>query len=114
YRYYLADAVFVAVVSGDRDLLEGLEQAVRSPRFPLYLGRRSCPPVGPVSLGVHDGDLRETLRQVPWQASAWHRRRLQVNPVPLQVVRDASPGEAGTETIRDEPLSFDPRRREYG
>lgn len=114
YRYYLADAVFVAVVAGDRALLEGLEEAVRSPKFPLYLGRRSCPPVGPISLGLRDAALRDVLKEEPWQASAWHRRRVVADPVPLQVIRDAEPGEEGGETVRDEPVSFDPRRREYG
>src|SRR5690606_38747103 len=54
YRYYLADAVFVAVVSGDRSLLEGIDDAIRRPHFPLYLGRRSCAPAGPISMGLRD------------------------------------------------------------
>jgi CRISPR system Cascade subunit CasD len=115
YRYYLADAVFVAAVAGDRALLEGLEEAVRRPHFPLYLGRRSCPPVGPVNLGLRSAELREVLQQEPWQAARWHRRRVDSDRVTVPVTRDAEPGEAKeTETWRDEPLSFDPRRREYG
>lgn len=114
YRYYLADAVFVAAIGGDRTLLEGLEEAVRRPQFPLYLGRRSCPPAGPVSLGLRDADLRDVLIKEPWQASVWHRRRVPADPVPLPVIRDADPDESGAETMRDEPISFDPRRREYG
>lgn len=115
YRYYLADAVFVAVVVGDEALLRGLDEAVRHPHFPLYLGRRSCPPVGPISLGLLPATLAEALRQVPWQAAAWHRRKVHSDVVRVQVTRDTEPDEAtGAETWRDEPLSFDPRRREYG
>lgn len=114
YRYYLADAVFIAVIEGEEALLRGLEEAIRSPHFPLYLGRRSCPPVGPLSLGRHDAVLDRVLRDTPWQAARWHRRRIRARTVSLPVARDARPDEPGTEVVRDEPLSFDPRRREYG
>ena len=46
-RYYLADAVFLAGIEGDRPLLEGIDEALHHPAFPLYLGRRSCPPTPP-------------------------------------------------------------------
>lgn len=114
YRYYLADAVFVATIAGDEALLRGLDEAVRRPCFPLYLGRRSCPPAGPVTLGVRHGTLTGVLQGEPWQAAAWHRRGLRGESVTVPVVRDATPDDACTETMRDEPLSFDPRRREYG
>src|SRR5262245_28002284 len=54
YRQYLADAVFIAAVEGDAELLQGLHEALRAPVFPLYLGRRSCPPVLPISRGLTD------------------------------------------------------------
>ncbi len=112
YRYYLADAVFLAAVSGEQALLEGLDEALSRPHFPLYLGRRSCPPAGAVSVGVHPGTLAERLTHWPWQAARWHQRQL-VPTVRLEVLRDAEPGDAITETIRDEPLSFDPTHRQH-
>lgn len=113
YRYYLADAIFVAAVEGDAALLEGLHAALHDPVYPLYLGRRSCPPAGKVSLGLHDEELDVALRRVPWQASAWYRRR-QARAVQLELVRDAvDPADVG-EVVRDHPLSFDPRRHQYG
>ncbi|MGH3450457.1 MAG: type I-E CRISPR-associated protein Cas5/CasD, partial [Haloechinothrix sp.] len=114
YRYYLADAVFVAAIEGEDTLLRGLEQAVRRPRFPLYLGRRSCPPAGPISLGVHPETLHEVLRSTTWQAAAWHQRATRAPQVHLEMVTDAEPEDEHAEVIRDEPLSFDPARREYG
>lgn len=114
YRYYLSDAVFLAIIVGDENLLQGLDEAIRRPHFPLYLGRRSCPPAGKVSLGLRQANLADALRHEPWQAARWHRRRIQGSPVTVPVVRDAEPGDTHTETMRDEPLSFDPRRREYG
>ena len=114
YRYYLADAVFLAVVEGPADLLQDLDEAVRNPHFPLYLGRRSCPPAGRVSLGVADGNLMEALAGTEWQASTWYQRQARSSTVWLATARDAEPGEAGIETVRDEPITFNPARREYG
>lgn len=113
YRYYLSDAIFLAAVEGDEELITGLEDAVRAPRFPLYLGRRACAPVGEVSLGVHDGPLEQVLRQAHWQASTWYRRQ-QGQQVHLDLLLDAAPGSPFAETARDVPLSFDPERRQYG
>lgn len=114
YRYYLADAVFVAGVEGDRALLEALDAALTNPVYPLYLGRRSCPTSGRVSLGVMDLDLVEALRAEDWHAASWYRRT-QEQRVELELVIDAVPGSADpTETRRDVPLSFSPERREYG
>ena len=53
YRHYLQDAVFLAgLESGDEALLRELEAALRHPVYPLYLGRRSCPP-HPAALSGH-------------------------------------------------------------
>lgn len=112
YRFYLADAAFLAAVSGDRDLLTGLADALRRPHFPLYLGRRSCPPAGVVCLGVHDQSLDDALKTWPWTAAEWWRRRVG-STVRLEIIRDARPGEPMDETIPDAPLSFDPAQRRH-
>lgn len=112
YRFYLSDAVFLAGVSGDPPLLHSLHEALRRPRYPLYLGRRSCPPAGQVSLGVHDGELEQVLAHWPWQAFDSHRRRAG-RAVRLEIIRDAGPDDTSTETIADEPVSFDPARRQH-
>ncbi|MFY1631666.1 type I-E CRISPR-associated protein Cas5/CasD [Solwaraspora sp. WMMB335] len=114
YRHYLSDAVFVAAVGGEADLLTGLHEALRRPQFPLYLGRRSCPPVLPVSLGVHPGTPVDVLSRHEWQASAWHRRSKRTATVQLEVLRDADQTDQVSETIRDEPVSFDPSHRQHG
>ena len=90
YRYYLSDAEFVAgLESDDRALLARIAQALQTPAFPLYLGRRSCPPVGRVFLKISDEPLGAT-----------------------RLVLDAVASEPGG-LVRDVPLSFDPARREY-
>ncbi|MBB5874340.1 CRISPR system Cascade subunit CasD [Allocatelliglobosispora scoriae] len=112
YRYYLADAIFLAGVSGDAELLHGLHDALRRPKFPLYLGRRSCPPAGPVSLGVHDGELEDRLDTFDWLATEQFKKK-SYQSVRLEIIRDARPGERVSETVLDEPVSFDPAHRQY-
>lgn len=114
YRFYLADAAFVAAVEGDAALLEGLDAALRAPTFPLYLGRRSCPPAGPVTLGLRDGDVESVLRAEPWHAAPFVRRRNGAPEVHVELVLDAVPGDDPERMVRDVPLSFDPELRSYG
>lgn len=114
YRFYLADAAFVAAVEGERALLEGLDAALREPTFPLYLGRRSCPPAGPVTLGLREGSVEEVLRSEPWHAAAFVRRRNRSPEVHVELVLDAAPDDEPERMIRDVPLSFDPELRSYG
>lgn len=112
YRYYLADAVFLAALEGADNLIDGIADALRSPTFPLYLGRRSCPPASPLLVGVRAASLVDTLRAEPWQAALWYRRQ-QSKTVGLPVIRDAVNAAERGQTVRDQPLSFSPERREY-
>ncbi|MEX2717826.1 MAG: type I-E CRISPR-associated protein Cas5/CasD [Candidatus Sigynarchaeota archaeon] len=68
-RDYLQDASFIAVLSGERTLLERCQRALREPRWPLYLGRRSCVPSTPVCIGITTeyDSLREALERYPWR-----------------------------------------------
>jgi CRISPR system Cascade subunit CasD len=114
-RFYLADAVFVAALEGDHALLTSLRDALRTPAYPPYLGRRSCPPTEPVGLGVYaDTRLEDVLTRVPWQASAWYRRR---HPAPqtLTVLRETPADEPVTaaDVLRDQPVSFDAAHRRH-
>lgn len=113
-RFYLVDAVFVAAVEGVRDSIHRLYAAVQDPVYLPYLGRRSCPPAAPVDLGVRDDvELVEALEQTPWQASPWYRSRRR-SQGELTLLVDSVPGELPELSLRDEPLSFDPRHRRYG
>lgn len=111
-RYYLSDAVFVAAVGGPEELLAGLAEAVRAPAFPLFLGRRSCPAGPDLLLGLRDGSPEEALHAEDWQAADWYRRTMPTE-VALPILRDGRPGERG-DAVRDVPVSFDPRHRQYG
>ncbi|GAA2154738.1 type I-E CRISPR-associated protein Cas5/CasD [Kitasatospora kazusensis] len=121
-RFYLQDAVFVAALQGPRALVESLAEAVRHPAFPLALGRRSCPPTQPVTLGsLRTGTLADVLQAEPWQAGPTardaYRRSLDrggqlatVDRIDLAATLDDP---AGNDTWQDVPLSFYPHGRGF-
>ncbi|MHA6512493.1 type I-E CRISPR-associated protein Cas5/CasD [Tessaracoccus sp. Z1128] len=114
-RFYLQDAVFVAVVEGPLHLLGGLESAIQRPVFPLALGRRACVPTQPLLLRDEDGGeiwtggLIEVARRVPWQAAAWHRRRVATEEtIRLPISLDDADGQ---DVATDVPSNFEPTKR---
>ncbi|MGK5551224.1 type I-E CRISPR-associated protein Cas5/CasD [Actinomadura kijaniata] len=62
-RHYLCDAVFVVAVEGPDDTIDAIARNLRSPRWPPYLGRRSCPPDQPLLLRTGLADPITHLRQ---------------------------------------------------
>ncbi|MCH3949217.1 MAG: type I-E CRISPR-associated protein Cas5/CasD [Olsenella sp.] len=113
YRYYLADAKFLVALAGDATWLQELDGALRHPGWPLFLGRRSCPPDTPPSLGVRDDyqDVRSALSSEHWLATRRYRRRHQ-QVTELEVACDARAGEVA-ESQADLPLSFSGAGRKY-
>lgn len=105
-RYYLSDAVFlVAIESDDTELLKKIESALQRPVYPLFLGRRSCPPTLPVVYGMRDSELTKILRNEPplIQDSK--------NKSAMRIVYDTLSD--GT-VVRDCPVSFSQLHRQYG
>lgn len=107
-REYLSDAVFVAGIEcEDEQFMEKIATALKAPIFPLYLGRRSCPPTLPLMIGLEKNKtLIETLTTFPLQA------------VPSQNIRYIfiyidSDSEKDSRFVRDDPVSFDQRNRMY-
>jgi CRISPR system Cascade subunit CasD len=97
-RYYLSDASFIVGLEGERSLLEKVSYALTHPYFPLYLGRRSCPPVGQVVLGITDKTLKDALTEyVP--AGKRMRMLLESNDGYL---------------VKDVPITFNREHRQYG
>ncbi|SEN80504.1 type I-E CRISPR-associated protein Cas5/CasD [Nonomuraea pusilla] len=116
HRFYLADAVFVAGVEGDRALIEDLHAALRAPVYLPYLGRRSCPPTRPVELHVdHERSLQQALEREPWRAARWYQRRHRNagRTIELELLVEADARDGQVDSLRDQPLSFDPLHRRY-
>ena len=111
YRYYLSDAIFlVGLESEDRSFLEQIERALRNPCFPLFLGRRSCPPTLPLVLGIREDALETALRGEENQNKDLKRIRQSHRYIRL----DCGVGEQEGAVVQDLPISFNPMRREFG
>jgi CRISPR system Cascade subunit CasD len=112
WRRYLADADFLVGLEGDRRLLRSIHDALRRPRWFLYLGRKAYVPGEPAWLvdGLRDGeDLLAAVGDYPW------RRRWPAEQPPVQLrVVVGDPG--GPEVRYDVPVGtigsrqFLPRR----
>ncbi|MEV1080926.1 type I-E CRISPR-associated protein Cas5/CasD [Streptomyces sp. NPDC050211] len=126
HRTYLADAAFTLALTapdGDAEILDQVAAGLTNPHWPPYLGRRSCPPEGPVLLGRCDDVLHHLVHlpvAAPRPKSATYGidflsdRPLDHLPAP------AGSAPAGTETgvhpvgqVNDQPLSYHPRHRGY-
>ena len=103
-RYYLSDAAFLAAFESDsREFLEDIANALNNPVYPLFLGRRSCPPTLPVVINVSNEGLVEALE----------------NAAPLVNTRDNcrrivyESNDGGT-IVQDVPVSFSQLHRIHG
>ncbi len=105
HRFYLADAAFLAGVEGDDALLQKIDAALHAPVFPLFLGRRSCPPEGRISLGIRSTSLRDALQNEPWLSERKGNF--------TQIVMDADENETESYIQRDTPISFDQTHRKF-
>lgn len=104
-RYYLSDAVFLAVIEcDDKKLLEEIAAALQRPVYPLYLGRKSCPPTLPVVLGVKDEDMITALKSEPFLYENDRRKNVRIS-------YEVSSGGA---MVQDVPLSFSQLHRKHG
>lgn len=112
-RYYLADACFLVALGGPNEMLEKVEAALRLPRRPLYLGRRSCPADMPLCLGIirEAQDVRQVLSREPWRASERYKSR-HTDVLALEMVADARDGEI-CESWADYPLTYSASGRRY-
>lgn len=114
HRYYLSDAIFLAGLEGDETLLEEIELAFCRPKFPLFLGRRACPPEGRLSLGIRiDKTLLDALREEPRLANDNLRDKMAPG-TPLRIVTDGTVEDELANFQRDIPLTFNQKHRQYG
>jgi CRISPR system Cascade subunit CasD len=88
-RQYLCDASFLVAIAGPADLVDRLADAVRRPRWPLYLGRLCCPPARRLFEGIGDfASLRLALEEWPLADP-----RPGETTVPVRAVFECPPGQ---------------------
>ena len=128
-RAYLADAAFTVALTStaggpDAETMNGFADALREPRWPFFLGRRSCPPEGPVLLARSERPLAELVRlpvsaERARGAGPSHLVFLSDEPLDALPVPEgwasspAAEAAQPTSTINDDPRSFHPKRRTY-
>lgn len=106
-RYYLSDAAFLVGLEGEETMLREIDEAIRRPAYPLFLGRRSCPPEGQLSLGIREGKpLLKALQE--------EKFLVQDPPDEIRFVYDAGPDDAFYYMLRDLPVSFNHENRRHG
>jgi len=112
-RDYRAGVFYGIAISGAPEILDQLGEALRYPRYQLFLGRKSCPlstPPGPVTR-LTATDAEEALQALalpPWRKTG----------SAYTLVMDARAGDADTETRHDRAVSraawhFQPRKITY-
>lgn len=104
-RYYLADASFLVALEHDEALLVRVKDALRSPVWPLSLGRKACVPACPVFESLEQASASECVRKWP--------RAERAGDDTLRLLIESTP-ERG-QPRDDVPVTFQPRvfRRRY-
>jgi len=120
-REYLADASFLVALQGKPSLVEEIADALQFPRWPIFLGRKSCPPSRPILTKPRKGEswsnpgqwenLDAALGAVPWYPRTEAERTKGYKILDCLVEWRAegdedAPREA--EVWYDTPFSFDP------
>jgi len=106
-RYYLSDSEFIIGLEGDEALLGRIEKALKAPVWPLYLGRKSYVPDGPIQTELTTRGLKDALGS--WPRVVRTPLEKEKAPPRLRLVFDADGGQDGELRI-DIPISFFPRK----
>ena len=128
-REYLADASFLVALQGDAALIAAIAAELESPKWTVFLGRKSCPPTVPVLARPRQGEpwtnpathenLRAALKAVSWcpryddeAPRDKHGRRVESTPVEALIewraVSDNDIAPEAAEVWYDAPACFDP------
>jgi CRISPR system Cascade subunit CasD len=101
-RLYLTDAGFGVVLTGDRAFIEELADALRDPKWGLWLGRKTCIPTAPVLVGVFPSQAEALKPLLGDRPLADFTRQEEVESFA-----------DGRDSLPDQPLSFLSSKREF-
>lgn len=103
HRYYVADADYlVGLETQDQALLNSLDNALQSPVWQLYLGRKSFIPSCPVRIGIYDLSLIDALEH------KLQRSQVSINKLPQQL-RCVVEVPNSSDVRRDVPIDWQKR-----
>ncbi len=108
-RYYLSDAVFlVGLYSENVEKLVEIQEALASPAFPLFLGRRSCVPDPDMGLTIVPKGLIQALENDTYTGNKMKSKK----DFPIYV-DGSSIDRKNSFRLRDQPQTFNPLHRKY-
>ncbi len=125
-REYLCDASFLVVLQGDTELIQTVVRALEYPKWPLFLGRKACPPSVPILVtrlrgdGTREADTdRFESVKLALASRKWHPRFGKDSPrnanrmllnclMEWRAPSEKSIAPADAEVWYDAPVSFDP------
>lgn len=122
HRYYLADALFLVLLEGERVFLERVADAVRHPQWPLFFGRKAHVPASPLILSEDRGlgtgvrpesSLEEALAEHPWQEERPDLRSGAGDDPMLRMVVEVPATDSAAEARYDVPVTFASGDREF-
>ena len=104
-RTYLSDASFIALLQGQRSVLERARDGLCDPKWGVWLGRKACIPAAP---------LAPTIDATPQTAFDALRKLMQLDPCPLesfdrQIEQETADMALGGFLQPDQPKSFGER-----
>lgn len=115
-RDYLQDASFLGALGFEDPSFAGeIYAALQAPVWPLFLGRRSCPPSLPVhvSEGLREASPEDALRAAPYPSPKLPQGA-DGEPRRLRLLIECPPGHPNAQPRQDQPLSFRLSNRHFG
>jgi len=114
HRFYLSDAAFLVGLEGDSTLVKRVHDALKNPKRPLFLGRKSYVPSAPLYL--LDGLISQTtlegaLESYPLLPEDLNRKSPDRKEVKCRFVVESH--ERTFEFRKDQPISFQIANRRY-
>jgi CRISPR system Cascade subunit CasD len=94
-RDYLTDSSFAAILSGPAPLIERIAAALADPVWGVWLGRKACIPTAPLLAGAFPTEAEALAVLLKGRPLADYTRQ-----------REVTDFATGTDTLRDQPLSF--------
>lgn len=114
-KYYIQDAKFlIALSSDDEKLMEDVYNALKSPAYQLFLGRKSNPINADYLIGKFDGNELEIIKDYEWLASKWYKESIKKDSVELSIFSDYIDISSKEKLIRrDLTESFENTKRDF-
>ncbi|MFU0833392.1 MAG: Type I-E CRISPR-associated protein Cas5/CasD [Oscillospiraceae bacterium] len=107
FRSYLQDACFTVVLTGEDKILKKLEQALKKPKWPIYLGRKSCVPTRPVldKITYEYTTLEEALQKLPRAKRSGEKQENASVLIETDIDIDEKQNQNGTQYLRTDGIA---------